>query len=168
MEETIVNKVVNSGIITLNLEDFLPKEDVMIFDLKDCLFMGMILKEKDFRQQLTALDWNVFQDKHVAVYCSADAVIPNWAYMLVASYLNPRAKSIFYGDRTGFISQYITTKILAIDAIMYSDKRVVIKGCGENEMPPAAFIAITQKLQPYVKSLMYGEPCSTVPVFKRK
>lgn len=168
MEEIIVNKVANSGIITLNLEDFLPKEEVLIFDLKDYLFMGMILKEKDFRQQLAALDWNSFKDKHVAIYCSADAVIPNWAYMLVTSYLNTVAKSIFYGDRAGFISQYITTEILTSDATLFSDKRVVIKGCGENEMPPSAFIAITQKLQPYVKSLMYGEPCSTVPVFKRK
>lgn len=168
MEEIIVNKVANSGIITLNLEEFLPKDPVIVFDLKDYLFMGMILKEKDFRQQLSTLDWSVYKDKNVAITCSADAIIPNWAYMLVTTYLQPIAKSVHYGNEADLIAQYLKRKIEKLDGILYADKRVVIKGCGASEMPPAAFIAITQKLIPFVKSLMYGEPCSTVPVFKKK
>lgn len=168
MEGTIVNKVANSGIITLNLEEYFPKEAVTVFDLKDYLFMGLILKEKDFRQQLSQTDWEQYTDKNVTITCSADAIIPNWAYMLVTTYLQPIAKSVYYGDEAAFISQYVIRRIEESEGFPFSDKRVVIKGCGENDMPAGAFIAITQKLLPFVKSLMYGEPCSTVPVFKKK
>jgi len=165
----IVNKVADSGIITLNLEQYIPASDSMAtFDLKPFLFKEMIVKEKDFRQYVTEYDWQQYEGKHVAVTCSADAIIPMWAYMLVASALHPFANNVYFGTEDAFSQHLMLKAIDAMDAETYTDKRVVIKGCGDQSLPEAAFIAITQKLRPVVKSLMYGEPCSTVPVFKRK
>jgi hypothetical protein len=168
MSETIVNKVAESGLVTIDLEQFYPKGEVASFDMKDHLFMGLILKEKDFRAALTSLDWEIFRDKNVAVFCSADAVIPIWAYMLVASYLQPVAKSMFFGNEEILISELVNRSIDTIDTADYTDKRVVIKGCGEIKIPDAAYFKVTEKLRPHVKSIMYGEPCSTVPVYKKK
>ncbi len=168
MQEAFVNKVAESGIVTLNLEDYYPKETIMIFDLKEYLFMGLILKEKDFRAALLQKDWNEYTDKYVAVHCSADAIIPMWAYMLAASYLQPVAKEIFFGDEKEIIQKILIKNISAFRADEYADKRVVIKGCGDIQIPEAAYIEITKKLRPFAKSIMYGEPCSTVPIFKRK
>ena len=168
MQDTIVNKVAESGIITLNLEDFYPKEDIVVFDLKEFLFMGLILKEKDFRAALQAIDWKQYLDKNVAVTCSADAIIPVWAYMLVASYLQPFAGEIVFGNKEMLISFLIDKNIEKINASNYIDSRVVIKGCGDVDVPVSAYVALTEKLTPVVKSLMFGEPCSTVPLYKRK
>jgi len=168
MQDTIVNKVAESGIITLNLEDFYPKEDILVFDLKEFLFMGLILKEKDFRAALQAIDWKQYLDKNVAVTCSADAIIPVWAYMLVASYLQPFAGEIVFGNKEMLISFLIDKNIEKINASNYTDSRVVIKGCGDIQIPASAYMTITSKLRPYVRSIMYGEPCSTVPVYKKK
>jgi len=167
MSETLVNKVAESGIITLNLEDFYPGNDIAVFDMKDYLFMGLILKEKDFRESLKQLDLSVFQDKYVALTCTADAVIPMWAYMLVASLLQPVAKEIVFGSEENLKHQLLLKNIAAIDAAPYEDKRVVVKGCGELPVSEAAYIEITKLLRPVAKSIMYGEPCSTVPVFKK-
>lgn len=166
MSDMIVNKVAESGIITINLEDFYPKETVVVFDLKDYLFREMILKEKDFRETLKTVDWQQYQNKNVAVTNTADAIIPMWAYMLVTSYLEPYAASIVYGNEKQLVQTIIMQRIEAIDVTEYEGKRIVIKGCGDIEIPEAAYIAITRKLRPVVKSLMYGEPCSTVPVYK--
>jgi hypothetical protein len=166
--EQIVNKVADSGIVTLDLEQFYPKGDIAVFDMKDHLFMGLILKEKDFRAALQNLDWEQYRDKNVAVTCSADAIIPVWAYMLVASYLQPVAKEIVFGDEKVLVETIISRNMAEIKAAEYSDKRVVIKGCGEVVIPDAAYMEITAKLRPYAKSIMYGEPCSTVPIFKKK
>jgi hypothetical protein len=168
MEEVFVNKVAESGIITLNLEDFLPKEEPAVFDMKDYLFMGLILKEKEFREVLKNLDTNMYSGKNAAITCSADAVIPVWAYMLVASILQPVANHLFFGTAAVMEQHLLLKNIEAIDAAVYTDARVVIKGCGEKYISEAAYVAITQKLKPVVKSIMYGEPCSTVPVYKRK
>jgi hypothetical protein len=168
MSEVIVNKVANSGLITLDLEQFLPKAEIKTFDLKDHLFMGLILKEKDFREGLKNTDWSVYKDQYVNITCSADAVIPMWAYMLVVTYLQPVAKESFAGSREEMY-KYITLKnIEAIDAGAYNEQRIVVKGCGDVAIDNYAYTAITQKLLPVVKSIMYGEPCSTVPVFKKK
>jgi hypothetical protein len=169
MSDVILNKVAESGLVSLDLQDFLPVvgEQAMI-DLKDFLFMGLILKEKDFRTALQNYDWSAFAGKKVAVYCSADAIIPAWAYMLVASYLQPVAGFVFLGDPAALGKRLLLDAIAALPAEEYADKRVVIKGCGDSEIPPDAYLAITLKLRPVVKSIMYGEPCSTVPVFKRK
>ena len=140
----------------------------MVFDLKDHLFMGLILKEKDFRAALLTLDWEQYCNAHVAITCSADAIIPMWANMLVASNLQPIAKSVFFGTEQQLKEQLLLKNILTISGSDYTDQRVVIKGCGEVPIPESAYVAITTLLRPYVKSIMYGEPCSTVPIFKKK
>lgn len=167
--ETIVNKVTQSGIITLNLEDFLPKEnEILEFDLKPFLFKEMILREKDFRTAIAAFDWSVYNGKIVAVFCSVDAIIPMWAYMLIGSLLEPYSTEVHYGMPSNVSTNVLLQNIQSIDASVYEEKRVIIKGCGDYPLPEAAFISITQKLKPFVKSLMYGEPCSTVPIYKMK
>jgi hypothetical protein len=168
MEVNFVNKVAESGIITLNLEDFYPKEELVIFDLKDYLFMGLILKEKDFREALKNLDLSIFENKCVALTCSTDAIIPMWAYMLVASLLQPVAKQLEFGNAEQAKENILLQNIQALKTDGYADARVVVKGCGDLPIGEKAYMAITQKLRPVAKSIMYGEPCSTVPVFKRK
>ncbi len=168
MEAEFVNKVSESGIITLNLEDFYPKDEKAVFDMKDHLFMGLILKEKDFREAMKNLDLTPYKEKNVALTCSADAIIPVWAYMLVASYLQPVAKEIVFGDADFLHKTLFLKNIEQINTEDYKDQRVVIKGCGELPISETAYVAITNKLRPVVKSIMYGEPCSTVPVYKKK
>ena len=148
MAETFVNKVAESGIITLNLEDFYPKDEVVVFDMKDHLFMGMILKEKDFREALKTLDTTVYENKIVALTCSADAVIPMWAYMLVASLLQPIVTEIIFGTQAYAKENILLRNIETIDTSAYNDARVVIKGCGELPIGEVAYIAITKKLRP--------------------
>jgi len=166
MQEEIVNKVSQSALVTLDLESFFPTENIQIFDLKPFLFMELILKEKDFRAALLTTDWSAYKDKIVGVYCSADAVIPVWAYMLVTSYLQPYAKEVIMGDEAAVLRQILTNRIQAIDPNEYKDQRIVIKGCGEKPIGDFAYLEITKLLRPVAKSIMYGEPCSTVPVFK--
>lgn len=166
--EALRNKVAESGIITLNLENYFPKEDLCSFDIKDFLFMEMLLKEKEFRSSLETHNWEQYQNKHVAIFCSTDAIIPMWAYMLVTTRLSVFAKSVFEGTKEELFKKLFIENIMAIDAVDFEDKRVVVKGCGEKEVSPYAYTAITNKLLPKVKSLMYGEPCSTVPVYKKK
>jgi hypothetical protein len=168
MQETIANRVAESGIITINLESYYPKGEIVVYDLKDHLFMGLILKEKDFRAALLATEWNQYQDKNVAVTCTADAIIPVWAYMLVASYLQPVAREIVFGNSETLVASILQKNIDAIDVTSLADKRVVIKGCGDIKIPESAYLTVTAKLRPYVKSIMYGEPCSTVPVYRKK
>lgn len=168
MSDAFVNKVAESGLVTLDLEKWYPRESTAIFDLKGYLFMEMILKEKDFREALKNTDWTVYQDKHVAITCSADAIIPVWAYMLVASYLEPVAREIIMGNDQDLHKHLFLKNLGAIDPLEYADARVVIKGCGETPIPDYVYMEITRKLRPVVKSIMYGEPCSTVPVYKKK
>jgi len=168
MSDAIVNKVAVSGLITLNLEEYLPKEEAVTFDLKDYLFMDLILKEKDFREALKALDWSVYQNKNVAVTCSADAVIPVWAYMLVTMYLQPVAKISYVGTMEDMHKHLLLRNISGMNVKEFKDHRIVIKGCGDAEVGPFAYAEITRMLLPHVKSIMYGEPCSTVPVYKRQ
>lgn len=169
MSDEIVNKVAESGLITIDLEKFLPnKEDIVAFDLKDFLFMGMILKEKDFREALKQHDWSKYKNKHVAITCSADAIIPVWAYMLVTSYLQPIAKSTLVGSEQEIFKATILRNISSIDGSEFSGKRIVLKGCGETPIDDFAYAEATRVLLPVAKSIMYGEPCSTVPVYKKK
>jgi hypothetical protein len=167
--DAIVNKVAESGIITLDLAAYMPQEgSVAVFDLKPFLFREMILKEKDYRASLQTHDWSQYADKHIAILCSADAIIPVWAYMLAATYLQTVAASVYYGSAEELKKLLFTEKIKNIDKNEYVDKRVVIKGCGDVHIPEHAYITITEHILPVVKSLMYGEPCSTVPVYKKK
>ncbi len=165
--QTIVNKVAESGILTLNLEELIPS-DIVVFDLKPFLFMELILKEKEFREALKNHDWEAYKDKAVALTCSADAIIPVWAYMLVASSLTEVAAQVLLADEAHAQEAFLLQAIEQIDPSHYMDKRVVIKGCGDIPIPTAAYVAITHRLKSVVKSLMYGEPCSTVPVYKKK
>jgi len=167
MDQPLVNRVANSGLITIKLEEFFPPQELATFDLKDYLFIEMILKEKDFREALKEHNWEQYQGKILLVYCSADAVIPVWAYMLVATYAAPYAKDIFQGTADDFYRSYFLRQLDQLDMEQYRDQRLVIKGCSDHPVPPAAYLEITRKLQPLAKSIMYGEPCSTVPVYKQ-
>lgn len=164
--EAIVNRVTESGIITLDLKDFYPRGEVVVLDIKNYLFKGLILKEKEFRETLKQTDWHQYSEKYVAVTNTTDAIIPLWAYMLITSYLQPQAIEITYGTEITLRDTVLLKNIENLDTEVYAGKRVVIKGCGDAVLPEAAYIAITKKLRPVVKSLMYGEPCSTVPVYK--
>ena len=168
MSEEIINKVAQSQLVTLDLESYYPAEEIVVFDLKPHLFMELILKEKEFRAALQNNDWSAYQNKVVAVTCTADAIIPMWAYMLVGSYLQPVAKDVIFGDEQIARQQLFIHNIDAIDTEPFVDKRIVVKGCGDIPIGEFAYLAITKKLMPVAKSLMYGEPCSTVPIFKRK
>lgn len=168
MSEPFVNKVAESGLVTIDLEKYYPSGETAVFDLKDYLFMGMILKEKDFRESLKNIDWQAYQNKNVSLICSADAIIPVWAWMLAVTYLQPVAKEIVMGDEKELHKKLFLDNIAAIDFSSFADQRVVIKGCGETPIADYVYMEITKRLRPVAKSIMYGEPCSTVPVYKRK
>ena len=168
MADTLINKVADSGLITLDLEKYVPKGETEVFDLKDFLFMGMILKEKDFREALKKQDWEKFRNKNVAITCTADAIIPVWAYMLITSYLQPIANEIVLGNKKDLYKAIFLKNISSINAKDFSDKKIVIKGCGDTPIDDFAYAEATRILMPVAKSIMYGEPCSTVPVFKKK
>lgn len=169
MSDEIINKVAESGLITIDLEKYLPKkEEIAVFDLKDFLFMGMILKEKDFRESLKQHDWEKYRDKRVSITCSADAIIPVWAYMLVTTYLQPVAKETIVGSEKELYKTIFLKNISSINTSEFSGSRVVLKGCGETPIDDFAYAEATRVLLPVAKSIMYGEPCSTVPVYKRK
>jgi len=168
MAEEIVNKIAQSALLTLDLEKYFPEEKIVMFDLKSFLFMELILKEKDFRAALQSTDWNQYKDQIVGVYCSSDAIIPLWAYMLVTGYLEPIAKDVIQGDEQTVIRQLLLERIGRIDPQEFKDKRVVVKGCGEKAIGAFAYLEITKRLRPVVKSIMYGEPCSTVPIYKSR
>jgi hypothetical protein len=168
MEPVIKNKVAESGIVSIDLENFYPKGDIVVFDIKDYLFMGLILKEKDFRLALQNVAIENYRDKYVAVTCTADAIIPMWAYMLIAGTLQPVAKDIVYGNEQTLINTIFIKNLARINGEEYADKRVVVKGCGEVQIPETAYLEITNILRPHAKSIMYGEPCSTVPIYKNR
>jgi hypothetical protein len=166
--EPLVNRVANSSLLTIDLEAFYPVGAVVSFDLKDYLFMGLILKEKDFREALAAHDWAQYTDQHLAVYCSADAIIPMWAYMLVATYAAPFVRDLGQCTPEQYVEMAFQKQLATFDLTPYAGKRVVIKGCSDQPVPPSAYVEITRRLQPIALSIMFGEPCSTVPVYKKK
>ena len=167
MSDVIINKVAESALTEVDPADFYPKGEVAVFDMKDYLFMGLILKEKDFREALKVKDLSAYQDKYVSVVCSADAIIPVWAYMLVASYLQPLAKDVIFGDEQFLHKTLFLKNISNLNVENFRDKRVVIKGCGELPVGEFAYLELTKLLRPVAKSIMYGEPCSTVPIYKK-
>ncbi|MBA3663548.1 MAG: DUF2480 family protein [Bacteroidetes bacterium] len=166
MENEITNKVANSGIVTVNLEDFITDGDRVLFDIKPLLFQELILKEKDFREFIKTNNWSIYKDKLVALTCSADAVVPTWAYMLLTLALEPYAKKIIFGTLNDLENLLFAEKLATLNVTEFKDARVVIKGCGEKPLPTNAYIQLTTLLKPVVKSIMYGEPCSTVPLYK--
>ncbi|TAE87089.1 MAG: DUF2480 family protein [Bacteroidetes bacterium] len=165
---TIENKVAASGLITLNLEDYFHSGERVLFDIKPWLFMEMILKEKDFRLHVKEHDWSSYSGKNVAFICSVDAIIPTWAYMLLAVHIEPFANRYVFGDLTLLNTVLYQDALAKIDVETYRDARVIVKGCGDLPVPVSAYVEITHKLTPVAKSIMYGEACSNVPIFKKK
>ena len=167
ISKPIVNRVAQSSLITIDLASYLPQAELVAFDLKEFLFKELLLKEKDFRQAMKAYDWTKLEEKHLAVFCSSEAIVPMWAYMLVAALAKPYAQSIDFGAPEMVKEQILLNNINAINATEYEGKPIVVKGCGDKAVKEAAYLAITKKLQPVVRSLMYGEACSSVPVYKK-
>ncbi len=168
MENEIINKVASSGLTEFNLEDFYPKGERAVFDLKEFLWQGLILKEKEFREALKSFDWVKYQNKYVAVLCSADAIVPSWAFMLAAVHLEPYAKRIVFGTSEALESVLYNDALSKLDIEKYRGEKIIIKGCSKYPVPESAYVEITRLLRPVVKSIMYGEACSTVPLYKSK
>jgi hypothetical protein len=168
MENEIINKVAESGLVTIDLEELYIPGERILFDLKGWLFEELILKEKDFREQLKNHDWSQYQNKLVALTCTADAIVPTWAFMLIATKLEPFARKIVFGDLKKLEEELFHEQIQKLNIANYHDQRIVIKGCSKVEVPASAYVEITALLRPVAKSIMYGEPCSTVPIYKSK
>lgn len=166
-EPQLINRVAESELQSVALDDMIRDVSIEVFDFKDYLFQGLILREKDFREALKNFDWSIYQDKVLAVHCSTDAIIPMWAFMLVSVYATPKVKSIIYGTKEQALEQVLIERIKNKDWAYLSGKRVVVKGCSDQDVAASAYLMIAHQLQPYVQSLMFGEPCSTVPIFKR-
>ena len=168
MDDVIINRVANSGLVTIDLEDFLPKEKVEAFDLKEHLFKGLILKEKDFREALKNFDWEIYRNRYVAITCTADAIIPLWAYMLVTAYVQPIAKDVYAGT-VEEMKKYVCLKNMStIKFEEFAGQRIIVKGCGDQQVDSTIYAEITKQLRPLAKSIMYGEACSNVPIFKAR
>jgi hypothetical protein len=163
----LVNKVATSGIITIDLESLVKSIEIQELDISQFLFRGLLLKEKEFRAELKSFDWSVYSNKVVAVHCSTDAIVAQWAYMLIANALTKAEAEFYYGSTDEVWNLLLLQSIKEFQIEEFEDKMVVIKGCGTRSLPDAAYLEITKKLQPVVKSLMFGEPCSTVPVYKK-
>ncbi|TAL60652.1 MAG: DUF2480 family protein [Bacteroidetes bacterium] len=166
--EEIRNKVAESDLLEINLEDYYPKGERVLLDIKEHLFEGLILKEKDFREFVKNADWNKYKDKFVAITCSADAIVPTWAYMLLSTSIQPFAKNVVFGDLKTLETVLFTQALSKINPEDFRNKKVVIKGCGNLPVPESAYVELTRILTPVAKSIMYGEPCSTVPVMKKR
>jgi len=166
MENEITNKVASSGIVTIDLEEFYIKGERILFDIKPYLFQELILREKDFREFIKTNDWSIYKDKLVALTCTADAIVPTWAYMLLTLALETFAQKIVFGNLHELETILFAEKLALLNPLDYKDARVVIKGCGDIDIPKNAYVQLTSLLKPVVKSIMYGEPCSTVPLYK--
>ncbi len=168
MNSEIINRVAESSLMQLDLEDWYDHADRKSFDVATYLHMGLVLKELDFRSALKQFDWPSFEGKHLAIYCSADAIVPTWAFMLVATYAAPFTKSIVFGTKDKIDEILFERWISNLDLSPYKDQKVIVKGCSKYPVPVSAYITITSRLTPVVQSLMFGEPCSNVPLYKRK
>ena len=165
--DEIRNKVAESSLITFNLEDLYQVGPRLTFDLKDFLFEGLILREKDYREALKIFDWSAYQDAYVNIQCSADAIVPQWAFMLAATYLQPVAQRVVMGTPETLETVLYQESLANLDLEQFRDERVIVKGCSKYPVPTSAYVAFVSKVTPVAKSLMYGEACSTVPLFKK-
>jgi hypothetical protein len=166
-ENEIINRVINSALITFDLEEYYQSGERVLLDIKDQLYQGLILREKDFREFIKSHNWSAYQDKYVAITCSEDAIVPTWAYMLLTSALQPFAKTVVFGSLEELEKNLYTAILSGIDWTQFKDQKVVIKGCSKVAVPTTAYVEATRYLRPYASSVMFGEPCSTVPVYKR-
>lgn len=168
MQEEIINRVANSKLITVNLEDYYPKGNRVLFDIKDWLLEGLVLREKDFRERAAKHDWSQYQDSYIALTCSTDAIVPAWAFMLISIYLQPFVKKTVIGDLEALETSIYQDIINNLDVTAFKDKPLIIKGCSKKPVPQNAYIMLANKLKPIAKSIMYGEACSSVPLYKNK
>jgi len=168
MSDEIINRVAISKLVTIDLEDYYPKGERVLFDIKDWLWEGLVLREKDFRQQAGAHNWQQYQNNYVALTCSTDAIIPAWAFMLLSTYLEPYATKIVIGDLDTLELSIYQDIISELDISEFNDQPIIIKGCSNKPIPDNAYIQLTTKLKPIAKSIMYGEACSSVPLYKRQ
>lgn len=168
MQDEIVNKVAQSKLITFNLEDYYPKGDRMVLDIKDWLFEGFILKEKEFRAFVEKHDWSQYEGAYVAMHCSTDAIVPGWAYILLSVKLSGIAKKIIQGSLVDLETSIYQSIIEHLDISEYQDKLIIIKGCSKKPVPANAYLFLAERLKPVARSIMYGEACSSVPLYKRK
>jgi hypothetical protein len=168
MSETIVNKVAQSALITFDLEEYVPKGTRTLIDLAQWLEGGFLLREKPFREELKGYDWSQYQDHHIALDCTSDAIVPAWASLLVAAYLKPYAQTLVLGTLIDLEQKLFWDCIRAIDLAPYQNKPIIIKGCSDPNIPKDAYIQLIQRLQGVAKSLFYGEACSSVPLWKAK
>lgn len=166
-EKEIVNRVAGSGLITIDLEEYYQEGERVLLDIAPVLFQGMILREKDFRQWVKEQEWEQYAGKFVAVYCSADAIVPTWAYMLLATKLQPYAEMLAYGNLETLEEVLFRKALEQIRPEEYEGAKLVIKGCSKKPVPTSAYVEVSRKLAPVASSIMYGEPCSTVPVYKK-
>jgi hypothetical protein len=167
MENEIINRVENSDLIQVNLDEYYPSGDRVIFDIKDWLKEGLVLVEKDFRQLVKEEKWEVYQDKHVGIICSADAIVPLWAFMLVASKLEPYTVNVVVGNRDDLEKAVFNEVFTKLDFTQFQDKNVIVKGCGKHPIPESVFVDFSLRLQAYAKNIMFGEACSAVPLYKK-
>jgi hypothetical protein len=168
IQENIVNRVAQSGLISLDPAELYPAGERIVYDIKENLFHGLMLREKDFREFIKQHDWSQYQGKHVAITCSSDAIVPTWAYMLLGNKMAPFASTIVFGNLELLETVLFDRAVNKLDVEKYRDERIVIKGCGDTPVPVSAYVDLTAKLTGVAKSIMYGEPCSTVPIYKRK
>lgn len=168
MNSPIENKIAKSGLVNIDLEEWIPKNEISFVDLKDYLFKDTILKEKDFRQTLKSSNWSSYKNHYVGIFCSVDVIIPLWASMLVSCYLTPFAKSVYFCNKENIYNFILLDLILNLNKDEYKNKKVVIKGCSNKNISKNVYVKLVESLQPVTHSIMYGEPCSTVPLFKKK
>ncbi|WP_026450891.1 DUF2480 family protein [Aequorivita capsosiphonis] len=168
MAEEIINRVANSKLMTFNLEDLYPTGERVAFDISSWLLEGIVLREKDFRDKANTHDWSQYQDKYVALFCSTDAIVPGWAFLLLSLHLAPFTKKVAIGNLEELESILFAELLKDLDVSEYNDKPIIIKGCAHKPIPQNAYVLLAQKLQPIAKSILYGEACSSVPLFKKK
>ncbi|MDX1904265.1 MAG: DUF2480 family protein [Thermonemataceae bacterium] len=166
-EKEIINKVANSDLLSIDVADWYDATECVVYDLAQNLFQGLVLKEKDFRQFLKEHTWQNYQGKNVAIICSADAIVPTWAYMLVAIHLQPYAKHFIFGNLEALQADLFQRAFAQLNLSDFAGKKVVIKGCSDLPIPTYAYVELCRVLQPVVQSIMFGEPCSTVPLYKK-
>lgn len=168
MADEIINRVAQSKLVVIDLEDFYPQGKRVLFDIKDWLYEGFVLREKEFRQQVKEHDWSQYQNQFIALICSTDAIVPAWAYMLITIELASYSKKTIIGDLNALETSIYQDIINTLDLSSYQDQPIIIKGCSNKPVPENAYILLSEKLQPIAKSIMYGEACSSVPLFKKK
>lgn len=166
MSEAIINRVAQSALVTFKLEEFYPQGERVQLDIKDQLFQGLILREKDFRAWIAAHDWSQYTGQYVALHCTADAIIPTWAWMLLAAELQPFAVYYTFGTISDLDRELLSRALDAVDFAQFAGKAVVVKGCSDVSVPTALYVEAMRRLLPYAKKLSFGEPCSTVPLWK--